>query len=119
MLQYLDFGHFFHRLPIPIGKHDKNELEAIYPGKDGKPRDFTYWLIALMWSEEEVSGWKVIVFPVAEGRAFWAVPPLFHTDAPSSFDKAWKLSETLRAYSRGDQLTQKFVNPYWDDWAAV
>lgn len=119
MLQFLDFNNLFQRPLVPIGKHDKNELEVIYPSRSGKPRDFTEWLIALLWCEVEGSGWKVIVFPVEEGRAFWLVPPLFHTDAPASFDKAWRLSEVIRKCSQSDQLTVKFANPYWDDWSAV
>lgn len=119
MLQFLDFNHFFQRPLVPIGKHDKQELEAIYPSSNGKPRGFTHWLIALMWYESFGTGWRVIVFPVEEGKAFWHVPPLFHTDAPSTFDKAWKLTEVLKTVSLGDQLTEKYANPYWDDWSEL
>lgn len=119
MLQFLDLENLFQRPLVPIGKQDKAELESIYLSSSGKARGFTHWLIALMWYEDESVGWKVVVFPVVEGTAFWLVPPLFHTDAPSSFRKAWKLSEQLRSVSCNDQLTAKFANPYWDDWSAI
>jgi hypothetical protein len=119
MLQFLDLESLFQRPPVPIGKLDRAELETIYPRGNGKARGFTHWLIALLWHEEADSGWKVVVFPVADGTAFWCVPPLFHTEVPAAFQKAWKLSEVIRTCSRNDELTAKFANPYWDDWSSV
>ncbi len=92
----------------------------MYTSKEGKSIRFTHWLVVLLWyAEQETNGWKVMVFPVSEERVFWTVPPLFHTLAPSSFEKAWKLSEAIQASCQSDQLTLKFVHPYWDNWAAI
>jgi len=116
----LNLANLFHRKPIPIGSADMAALEGIYRRADGSPRRFMHWLIALIWYEgRDISGWSVNVYPVEEGTAYWQVTPIFHTLFPSSFDNAWRLSEVLRAKSERDELTQQFVNPYWDEWEMV
>jgi hypothetical protein len=120
MGQFLNLESFFQRPHIPICRRDREQLGEIYTRNDGKRHAFANWLIALMWEEDEIdTGWKTIVYPVEEGRAFWLVPPIFYTTASSTFDKAWRLSEAIKACSHNDELTEKYVHPYWDDWAKV
>jgi hypothetical protein len=120
MSQFLNLGNLFQRPLVPIGEHDRSELKEIYPREDGNDQGFTHWLVSLWWSDDEwKSGWKVTVFPVSEERAFWLVPPLFHTTAPSTFDNAWKLSEAILTSCCKDRLTDSFVHPYWDDWDKI
>lgn len=120
MCQCLNLNDFFQRTPVPIGQRDRDRLEEIYFRNDGKRHTFTHWLIALMWHEDETSsGWKTIIYPVAEGRVFWVIPPLFCTSAPATFEKAWRLSEAIKASSCIDRLTEHYVHPYWDDWEKV
>lgn len=120
MSQFFNLQNLFQRPLVPIGNRDKEELGEIYQIKDGKDQGFTHWLLALLWHEDEsCAGWKVVVFPVGERRVFWLVPPLFYTSSPSSFENAWKLSEAIKECSGKDRITEKFVNPYWDNWSEL
>ncbi|MCZ8513982.1 hypothetical protein O9H85_16445 [Paenibacillus filicis] len=120
MGSFLHLADLYPRPLIPIGREDRMGLEDMYTGKDGRPGKFTDWLIALMWVEDPPDrGWKVVVFPVSVHSVFWASPPLFHTLAPGTFEKAWKLSEAIKTSSEQDRLTRTFVHPYWDYWEAI
>lgn len=95
--------NFYDKVIVPMGEKDRTILEENMQGK-------THWLIGLVWNEQEVSGWKVLVYPTCNENPFWRSTPYYQTEAVFSFEIAMKIASIIESLALKDTLTASSIS---------